>query len=416
MNLLTMLPIPATHRAAIRVTKDAVRQIRGGHPWVFESSIRSVSRDPSAGDLAVVFDDRREFVAIGLWDPTSPIRLRVLHTGKPVPIDDSFWRARTDAAVDRRRALLDRGDTTGLRLIHGENDGLPGLVVDVYDTTAVVKLYTTAWLAHLRNVLPAVLATEGTASLSIDRVVLRASRNVQRSTPHMLTSGVTVLGEEPSAPIVFLEQGLRFEADVVGGQKTGHFLDQRDNRTEIGRRARDRRVLDVFACTGGFSVHAAAGGAVDVTSVDLSRRSLATAEANMAHNRNRRAVAGARHRTMVGDAFEVMGELRRRGNSYDVVVVDPPSFAQRARDHRVALDAYQRLAELGLSLVEPGGTYLQSSCSARVDAAQLREAVAAGARSAGVELANRVETGHPIDHPIGFAYGGYLTSLFATVH
>src|SRR5215207_9021339 len=136
------LPSPSERRVAVRVTPDAVRQVRGGHPWVYETAIRSVSHDGEPGDLAVIFDAGRRFVAIGLWDPTSPIRVRILHHGKPASIDRAWWAARVDAAIARRQPLADDPATTGYRVIHGENDGLPGLVVDRYDATAVIKLYT----------------------------------------------------------------------------------------------------------------------------------------------------------------------------------------------------------------------------------------------------------------------------------
>src|SRR5262249_40378088 len=154
-----------------------------------------------------------------------------------------------------------------------------------------------------------------------------------------------------------------FEADVVGGQKTGHFLDQRENRALVSSFAGGRRVLDVFACTGGFSVHAAAGGATEVTSVDLSRRSLDVASRNMALNADRPAVSACEHRFVVGDAFEEMTRLARRGEAFDLGVVDPPSFAHSERDRPGAIAAYGRLADLGLELPAPRGLYVQSSCS-----------------------------------------------------
>ena len=134
---------------AVRVTRDAQRQIRAGHPWVFDRAITSVSHDGTAGDLAVVFDADRAFVAIGLYDPDSPIRVRVLHHGRPTPIDAAFWAQRLGTALAHRRPLEESGDTTGYRVVHGENDGLPGLVIDRYDDTYVAKIYTAAWLPHL---------------------------------------------------------------------------------------------------------------------------------------------------------------------------------------------------------------------------------------------------------------------------
>ena len=397
------------------MTPDALRHIRGGHPWVFESSIRSVSHDGAPGDLAVVFGDRREFVAIGLWDPGSPIRLRILHSGSPSAVDGSFWRARLASALGRRAALVADPATTGFRLVHGENDAMSGFVADLYGSTVVVKLYSAAWFAHLPAVLEALVDATALAGLDVDRIVVRLSRNLQAGGRTGLRDGSVVLGEEPLRPVEFLENGLRFEADVIGGQKTGHFLDQRENRARVRDLAAGCRVLDVFACTGGFSLHAAAGGAINVTSVDLSRRSLATAEANFAHNATNPAVAAARHTTTVGDAFDVMDDLRGRRRRFDLVVVDPPSFAQKEPDRDGAIEAYGRLADLGLDLVEDGGTYVQSSCSSRVSTDEFRAAVRGAAVRSGRRVTVIGETAHAADHPIGFAQGAYLQSLFLTV-
>jgi len=409
------LPAAPSRRLAVRVTPDALRQLRGGHPWVFESSIRSAPHDGVAGQLAVVFDDQRRFTAIGLWDPTSPIRLRVLHTGAPRTIDDAFWRDRVVAALGRRSSLLADPATTGVRLVHGENDALPGLVIDAYGSTAVAKVYTPAWFPHLHAVLGALADAAAGVGRPVDRVVLRCSRNVRPFAPAGVAQGSVLVGTTPDGPVEFLENGLTFEADVLTGQKTGYFLDQRDNRAAVRRLARDASVLDVFACTGGFSVHAADGGATEVTSVDLSRRSLATAQANWRHNTGRPDVATSRHHLLDGDAFDVMADLGRRRRRFDLVVVDPPSFAHRGRDAARAVEAYGRLAELGLALVAPGGRYVQSSCSSRVDADELRSAVLAAAPRSGREVRVRDVTGHAVDHPIGFAHGAYLKTVFLDV-
>jgi 23S rRNA (cytosine1962-C5)-methyltransferase len=395
-------------RVAVRVTNDAVRQLRGGHPWVFDRSITSVGHDGAPGDLAVVFDAKRRFVAVGLYDPLSPIRVRVLHQGAPRAIDEAFWAERVAAAAARRDERVAAGDTTGYRLVHGENDGFPGLVVDRYDDTLVVKAYATAWLAHVPPVVEALRS-----SCAPRRVVLRLGRVARATAPER--DATPLVGALPAEPVAFLERGLSFEADVVRGQKTGHFLDQRDNRVRVGRLARGRRVLDVFACTGGFSVHAAAGGASEVVSVDQSRHALDTARRNMARNAHRPAVAACRHETIAGDAFDVMEGMVARGERFDVVVVDPPSFASRRDRVPAALRAYERLAGLALRLVEPGGTLVQASCSSRVTADQLETAVQRAAQATRRRLTRVTRTGHGLDHPIGFPEGEYLKAIHATV-
>jgi len=414
--VLSSLPSVSSRRLAVRLTPDALRQVRGGHPWVYGEAIRSVS-DPNAapGTLAVVFDKNRDFVAIGLWDPSSPIRLRVLHTGKPQQVDEEFWLALVERASRTRRALPPSG-TTGFRLLHGENDGTSGLVVDRYDSTLVCKVYSAAWLPHLNSVLDALKAV-----IQPDRIVLRLGRlaaadGAVRSAG--LTDGMTLLGDPPTAPVLFTENGLTFEADVITGQKTGHFLDQRDNRQFIRSVAMDTSVLDVFSCTGGFSVYAAAGGATRVHSVDIAGLALETAKRNMFHNKvgDAAAVSSAtRHRVTAGDAFEVMDKLGAQGEQYDIVVIDPPSFASRASERDGALRAYRRLAELGLPLVRPGGRLMQASCSSRVTEEDLVSTVRAAVRSQGRQLHDEIVTGHAVDHPISFPQGRYLKALTGRV-
>jgi 23S rRNA (cytosine1962-C5)-methyltransferase len=405
---LARIPPPDDRRLAVRVTPDALRQVRSGHPWVYDSAIRRTNHDGAAGDLAVVFDGERRFAAIGLWDPGSPIRLRVLHRGKPVTIDASWWSTQLERALDLRRPLADSPSTTGYRAIHGENDGFPGLVVDLYDTTAVIKLYTAAWIPHLPTIVP--LLTE---RLRADIVVLRLGRLVQRQTTSGLADGVALVGDVPQEPVEFLENGLRFAAAVVAGHKTGHFLDQRDNRQRVREIADGADVLDVFSYTGGFSVYAAAGGARSVTSVDQSEAALEGATRTFERNRQDRRIAACRHSTIAGDAFAVMRDLARRGERYDLVVVDPPSFTAKAADVPAARRAYGELTQLAVRLLRPGGRLVQASCSARIGPDEFVAVVTAAARAAGRPLRDVQRTRHALDHPIGFPEGAYLKAVFA---
>lgn len=383
-------------RVAVRVTRDALRQIRAGHPWVFDGSITSVNREGSPGDLAVIFDEDRVFAAIGLYDPTSPLRVRILHVGKPITIDEGWFGASLDASIDRRRALIDDAETTAYRLVHGENDGWPGLIIDRYESVFVLKVYSAAWLPHLPIV--GSLLNERFGSESI---IVRSSRE--------LNTELSVLsGALPVAPIVFRENGLLFEADVVRGQKTGHFLDQRENRARVRDLTIGARVLDVFACTGGFSVHAAAGGAVAVHSTDQAEAALRAAARNMARN----GFEGV-HETTTGDAFAVMQRMVDQHRRFDVVIVDPPSFARRATETASGMKSYHRLTQLALRLLEPGGVLVQSSCSSRISSDQFFETVSSAAQLAHRPLDVIARTGHAVDHPIGFVFGAYLKTIFA---
>ena len=251
-------------RIAVRVTRDGQRQIRGGHPWVFDRSITSLSHEGAPGDLAVVFDDKRRFLAIGLFDPASPIRVRVLHHGDPAPIDASWWRSQLALALTARRPLTDPGDVTGYRVLNGENDGFGGLVVDRFGSTLVVKCYSTAWFVHLDDVVAALVD-----ALDPQNVVLRLARNLPADSVAGRHDGQALIGRAVE-PAPFVEHGLSFHALPLSGQKTGWFLDQRANRRRTAELCRDARVLDVFSAGGGFSVHAAAGGAASVDSIDSS--------------------------------------------------------------------------------------------------------------------------------------------------
>jgi 23S rRNA (cytosine1962-C5)-methyltransferase len=392
----------------VRVTSDALRQLRGGHPWIYDGSITDVSHEGVAGDLAVVFDRRRAFAGIGLYDPASAIRVKVLHAGRPTAIDRVWFHRRLQQAYDRRAPFWSApdGDRQAFRMVNGENDGFPGLVVDRYASVLVLKLYSEAWTPWIALLAPLLLEVAGASGL-----VVRTSRQLTTG-PLAGADGDVLAGTVPEGPVEFREDGLRFEADVRRGQKTGHFLDQRANRRRVGGIASGAEVLDVFAATGGFSVHAAAGGASRVVSIDSSRPTLEAARRNMELNRHRPEVAACRHETRVGDAFDELAGSGRAAESFDVVVVDPPSFARRRSQVTGALGAYRRLTELAAPLVRPGGMLVQASCSSRVDAEAFHDTVAAALAATGRTATLVERTGHDLDHPVSFPEGEYLKAGF----
>ena len=404
MNLAA-LPTIGDRRMAVRVTSAALRKIRQGHPWVFDDSIVSTSHDGAPGDLAVVFDKDRNFAGIGLWDPASPIRLRMVHAGKPATIDADWWASRLIDAVALREPLTAAGTTTAWRVINGESDGFGGLVVDRYSDVVVIKLYSEVWFPWLADVVAALEEL-----LEPRSIVCRTSRNVAAAAAsYGLTDGVVLAGEQVDGPVEFRENTLLFESDVLQGQKTGHFLDQRDNRRRVRRRSAGARVLDVFCCTGGFSVHAAAGGASTIDSVDISRHALAATQRNLVRND-----LGVTHRTHAGDAFDVMGQMVSAGRTFDLVIVDPPSFASRRLDIPRAVAAYARLVRLGVDLTAPGGTVVFASCSSRITAEEFFDLVEDEAAIHGRPLDEISYHGHALDHPTTFPEAQYLKALFAT--
>ena len=393
----------------LRITAAAETAVRSGHPWVFSDSILESNRAGQTGELAVIYDLKDRFLAVGLFDPDSPIRVRILHAGKPQTINRAWWQARLEQAVTRRRDMFD-AQTTGYRLIHGESDGWPGLVLDRYDTTLVLKLYTAAWLPRLDDTLA--LLRENVPG---ERIVLRLSRNIQAPAEKQFQrrDGEIIFSEravpEAGAPIIFLESGLRFEADVLRGQKTGFFLDQRENRREVETLAPGRRVLNAFSFSGGFSVYAARGGATAATDLDISAHALAAAQRNFALNKNCPGVAACHHDTAQGDAFEWLAASAAK---FDLVVLDPPSLARRATEREGAQRAYERLATMGIARLAPGGILVAGSCSAHVPAEEFFEVVRRAAAKSGRTCAELKTMRHPPDHPAGFKEAEYLKVIY----
>jgi 23S rRNA (cytosine1962-C5)-methyltransferase len=392
-------------RLRLRITAAAESAVRFGHPWIFCDSVRELNRAGQTGELAVIYDRKDCFLAVGLFDPDSPIRVRILHAGKPQTIDHAWWQARLEQAIARRRDLFD-AQTTGYRLIHGESDGWPGLVLDRYDTTLVLKIYTAAWLPRLEDTLT--LLKENVPG---ERVVLRLSRNFQSFAEGRFqrSDGQVLHGPPPAGPVIFQESGLRFEADVLRGQKTGFFLDQRENRREVETLAQGRRVLNAFSFSGGFSVYAARGGATAVTDLDISAHALASAQRNFALNQNFPGVAACHHDTAQGDAFEWLADSAAK---FDLVVLDPPSLARRTTEREGALRAYERLATLGIARLAPDGILVAGSCSARVPAEEFFEIIRRAAAQSGRKFAELKTLRHPPDHPATFKEGEYLKVIY----
>ncbi|MEM1215308.1 MAG: class I SAM-dependent rRNA methyltransferase, partial [Bacteroidota bacterium] len=349
-------------RLAIHLRSKAERMARKEHPWVFEASVTKQNKEGKAGDLAIIFDNaKNKFLALGLYDPYSPIRIKLLQFKRGATIDAAWFEHKITAAYARRAPLLTT-DTNSYRLLYGENDGLPSLVTDVYERVAVVKLYSLIWLPYLRDILPIILQTTG-----CEQLVLRLSRNVQRHPDQLggLHDGQVLYGELADPNIIFREHGIRFRANVISGHKTGFFLDHRHNRKRVGTLASGRRVLDVFSYAGGFSVHALVGGATEVTSLDISPQALALATENAQLN-----LPNPPLKTLAQDAFQALANLRTAGEQFGLVIVDPPAFAKQASEVEGALRAYERLALLAIPLVAKGGVLLLASCSSRVTAEQ----------------------------------------------
>lgn len=429
-------------RLRLRLTAAAEGHIRRGHPWVYESSVREQNREGDSGELAVIYDRQNRFLAVGLYDPSSPLRVRVLHAGSPLNLDALWWKRHLESAVQRRAALFGEG-TDGYRLINGESDGWPGLVLDRYASTLVLKLYTSAWLPHLELLLgllqgrfgtgaapgdePAEAMTEARGGWPDLRVVLRMSRNMQaQAAERQFSDGQVLLGEAGTGPVIFQEYGLKFEADVQRGQKTGFFLDQRENRRIVGsmveklvQQGDGRRVLNAFSFSGGFSLASARAGAAEVVSVDISRHALESSERNFALNRELPGVARCFHRPVQADVFAWLGETRPgdggAGEPFDLIVLDPPSLARRETEREGAIRAYSRLSEQAINRLRPGGVLMSASCSSHVSAEEFFEAVRTVARRSGRAWKELRTTRHAPDHHATFTEAEYLKAIYLRV-
>lgn len=394
------LPSLTTKRLAVKVKPAAERALRQGHPWIFEEAITKISPDAHAGDLAIIYDNKKnKFLALGLYDPHSVIRIKVIQFIQPATINADWFLDKLSAAKAKRDPLLTT-DTNAYRFVFGENDGLPGMIVDVYDQCAVLKLYSVIWLPYLEVILPILIELT-----KVETVVLRLSRLLQKKEVelHGLKEGMKLHGTLSNAEIIFKEHGVLFSANVIKGHKTGFFLDHRHNRKKIGALSSDKKVLDVFSYAGGFSIHALAGGASEVVSLEISAPALALARANAQLNEY-----PGKHRCLAMDAFEGLAQLKQEGERFDIIIIDPPSFAKQASEVPQAIKSYERLAAAGLGLLKPGGLLVLASCSSRITKEQFFETVEAVLLTETNSFRVIEKTGHDLDHPVGFPQGSYL--------
>ena len=413
INILSEIAKSRSKRnLAIRVSNQAETKIWQRHPWIFDNSITSISHPGKPGDFAIIFDKKNKFLALGLWDPFSPIRIRLLHYQQPVDIDQTWFTNKILLSISKRSSI-DQNTTNGYRLVHGENDGLPGLIIDRYDEILVIKIYSLAWAPHIEMVIKSLQEINPYKS-----VVLRLSRKIESEMKerYQLTDGLIIDGDEFPTPVLFKENKLIFEANPVLGHKTGFYLDQRDNRAKVMQMSNGKDVLNVFSYNGGFSVYAAAGGATSVTSVDINPYAIESAARNFQHNFNVDENLKEIHKTVVEDAFTYLDRCAKEGKKFGMVILDPPMFAQNANQVPQAIKNYKKLTRLALNLIEPRGILVQASCSSRISSGDFFEAVFNEISSTGRTAVDVIRTSHPIDHPIGFPEGEYLKCLFATIN
>lgn len=384
---------------AVKLNAKAEQSVLKGHPWVFSNSVVKINDDAKTGDLAIIFSkNKNKVIGIGLYDANSPIRIKMIHNAQTkAVINHDFFHQKIKVAYEKRKELL-QTKTNSYRLLFGENDGFPGFIADVYDTVLVVKLYSEIWLPYLEWILKSLQEVS-----RAETIVLRLSRQLENSKHHNFTDGEVVFGNLKNEVVEFVEHGVKFSANVLKGHKTGYFLDHRDNRRRVGELSKGKTMLDVFSYAGGFSVHALANGATEVTSLDISKQALDVAKENGKLND----YSGI-HKTIVGDAFEEMENLINQKKTFDVVVIDPPSFAKQQSEIELAKKKYKQLAELGEKLTAKKGLLVLASCSSRVTAQSFFDLNQNVLNAQGRLFETILKTNHDVDHPVSFPEGAYL--------
>lgn len=386
-------------RLAVKLNSKGEQFVVKGHPWVFSNNIIKIKDDAKSGDLAIIFSkNKNRVIGLGLYDKNSPIRIKMLYSGtKNIAINDAFFKAKIDIAFSKREALL-KTKTNSYRLLFGENDGFPGLIADVYAKVLVVKIYSEIWLPYLASIIPLLQSTS-----DVETVVIRLSRSLEQSKSHQLTNGEVVYGTLKNEVVVFQEHGVNFSANVIKGHKTGYFLDHRANRKQVGIWSKGKTVLDVFSYAGGFSVHALSNGAHEVTSLDISKQALEIAVQNGLLNPYKGV-----HKTIAGDAFEALKALIKNKVTFDVVVIDPPSFAKQASEIDLAKKKYAQLARLGAQLTGKKGLLVLASCSSRILADDFFDINNEVLSSSNRNFDTVLKSAHDMDHPVSFPEGAYL--------
>jgi 23S rRNA (cytosine1962-C5)-methyltransferase len=384
------------------------RPVRQRHPWIFSGAIDRVEGPIVLGDLVDVADARGEWLARGYFNPRSQIEVRLLTWERAEPVDAAFWRRRLVAAGAARAALAADPHTTAYRLVYAESDGVPGLIVDRYGDWLVVQFLTAG--VEVRRELLLDLLVEVFAPAGI---VDRSDVPVRHQEGLALRSELA-RGAAPPPGLEIRENGHPFPVDLPGGQKTGFYLDQRDNRAIVGRQAAGRRVLNAFSFTGAFAVYALAGGAEHVTNVDTSYDALAGGEEALRLNGfdpDRQA------ESIAGDVFQVLRSYRDEGRRFDLIVLDPPKFAGRKQDLPGAARGYKDINLLALGLLAPGGLLATFSCSGLVTPDLFQKILFGASLDAGRDAQIIAKLSQGPDHPIllSFPQGEYLKGLLCRV-
>ncbi|HEY0738881.1 MAG TPA: class I SAM-dependent rRNA methyltransferase [Herpetosiphonaceae bacterium] len=387
-----------SRRATVQLPLHLKKHLSAGHPWVYRDHVPAGLRFESGTWVRVTCGP---WTGFGLWDATSPIAIRIFSQQQTPNAD---WIAAQVAAAWELRAPLRQTATTAYRVLFGEGDGLPGITVDLYGAYAVIATYADSvrtlvpWIvAALREIVP------------LEGIVERVARGEAEADAKIRL----LWGELPPPDLVIEEHGLKFRANLFAGQKTGLFLDHRENRHFLESWSHGRRVLNCFSYTGAFSLYAAWGGATDVVSCDIAPAAAEDARVNFGLN----GFNPNSYQFLVEDCFALLERYAAEGQRFDLVILDPPSFASTKRQAHAAVRAYTRLNQLALRCVEPGGLLASASCTSQVSPEHFRAMLADAASNAGCQLQILHDAGQPLDHPVPahFPEGRYLKFMLCRV-
>ena len=370
------------------------KSIQRRHPWIFSGAVYGVSRELNDGEMVDVVDSKNIHLGTGYFSDKGSIVVRILTFGEE-PFSDTFWKDKLQSAWYLRTQLLDFEVTNAFRVIHGEGDGIPGLIIDYYDKNWVIQAHSTGIFLQMEQIAEAIKAN---FPAHCETIYCKSSGTLPNTGTDYFLVGT-------KAETVAKENNILFSVNWVEGQKTGFFLDQRENRKLLGQFSKGKKVLNTFCYTGGFSIYAMSAGAELVTSVDISQKAVDLAASNMELN-----FPNANHKAVADDVFNFMKENHQ---IYDVIVLDPPAFAKSIKSKHTATQAYKRLNIAGLKALAPNGILFTFSCSQVIDDVLFYNTVAAAAIETGrnIRVLHKLEQGP--DHPTNIYHpeGHYLKGL-----
>lgn len=386
--------------------KDKEKAVTQRHPWVFSGAVERVKGKPANGDIVRLINHKGDFMAYGFYNDQSRVALRLLEWDEHTPVDEDWFRQKVAMAVNARSNILN-AETDTCRLIFSEADYLPGLIVDKYADHLAVQILTSG----IEKIMPVII--DELKRLLDPKSIFDKSDASSRQHEGMETDNTVLWGDEPPVSVEVKENGIVYSINIAGGQKSGFYCDQRDNRRILAAHAAGKKVLDCFSYTGGFTLNALKNGAVAVTSVDSSALAVETLKQNISLNK----LDAAKHSAIQSDVNKQLRAFKDAGEKFDIIVLDPPKYAPSRSALDRAARAYKDLNRLGMLLLNSGGLLATFSCSGAMDMESFKQVLAWAALDAGKQVQFIYQFCQPEDHPVraSFPEGEYLKGLLCRV-